>query len=396
MGNTKKTYNWNEVIAELDKKIIGEKLAKNVLLASFIGRLVENANNFSYHTLPKGASSTGKDKIVNSILSIFPKKYILHRRRISRHEIDYMDSKEELGLDDWNGVIIYLEDISQEILNSESLKTRMSGDGAISVVDNRKSKTIQSKGKPVFVITTAESIPNTEMINRLAYIQLDETQEQTKNVVNAIFQEAEEGKKIEYDENIKKFIENLKSYNVKIPFATKIAPYFPTNEVKQRRNAWRFIDYIKAIAVFNQNIRKCDEKGYLLAEIEDYDLAREIFEKLPQNIAEIPLGKRQEDIVKALKISPSPLMATEINTLIETPITLQCMQPHLNSLVGLGIVEKLIGSDKYNRAVDKYILKSEYKEPVKMKLPTGQEINDIIRVDNENYQNIQKEVVHVK
>jgi hypothetical protein len=371
-----KIFTLNEVMTELDKLIIGEELAKKTLLITTTGRLVKNAKPYSYHTLVKASSSSGKDHLVSSILGLLSKKDYLHRRRISIKNTDYLDSKEQMNKETWDETIIYLEDITEDVLNSESLKTRMSGDGEVSIVDNRKSKTLISKGKPTFILTTAESIPIKEIANRVFILNLDESKEQNRKVVDKIFSDSEEEdeEKNEINEDIKEFLASLNSYNVSIPFGKLIAPHFPTDETRARRNANRFADLIRAIAVFNQHNRKQNEKGWLIADLEDYDIAKEIFESTPQDIEEYGFAFRQEEIIQVLKKSDEPLLKAEIAKNVQTPISESNILKHLSGLVDLKVIEIINERDVGSRMRTKYALADSFGKDKRKKLPEGKDL----------------------
>lgn len=366
------------VIEELNKKHKGDIPAKEVLFLCAIGRKVLNKKTYSYNVLTLTTSSAGKDHMSSSVLKIFPKEDCEIYGRISAKSLNYLHSLDSEPDYTYDGRIIYLKEITEEILNNEVMKEFTSGDEAISQVAITKQKgagvdIIRIRGHPVVVTTTATTIPSEEIRNRFNILKLDLSEEQTKRTF--ICQEEE------YDRNIQTWIRELKEYKVEIPayLMNFIVKAFPKNKIRYRRDFQRFLDFIKAITLFNQELREKQDEWTLIAEPEDYDRAKDIFINAFSTCADIPLKDIDTRIIKVLENSDYPLSAKSILNELGGIISLQNLYPHLRNLVSKEILDELTDRDKYNNVLTNYTLSLEFRERKPFLLPNyySDSFNDI-------------------
>ena len=370
------------VIDEMNKKIVGELKSREIIFMCAMGRLVVNSSYTSFNLLMHSESSAGKDYITKNVLKIIPQNQLFSRTRISPTVLNYWKPYKKMGTDSWDGCVLYLPDISDPVLNSDAMKLLCSDGSHITITEKGEARDIEIKGKPVVFSTTATTTPNEEILNRFSIVHLDESEDQTKRIMKMQGQRMMEGLSMNYDPEIKKALYHLKRYKVLIPFADKIAKIFPAKRISQRRNLERFFDFIKAITCTHQYQRRMQGE-FLVAEIEDYDLAKDIFMNIQQGVSSIPLNKRQKDIVKVLK-GADMLAATEIHTQLENYLALQNLRPHLESLVNLKVIEKHHAIDNFNREIIKYCLSEEYLNFKPIILPHG---IDLIYNNNNNNNN---------
>ena len=364
----------NLIIDELNKKIVGEIASREIIFMCAMGKLVENCSYTSFNLLMHSESSAGKDYITKNVLKLLPETHVFSRTRISPTVLNYWKPFKKLGLDGWNGCILYLPDVSEQVLNSDAMKLLCSDGSHITITEKGEARDIEIKGKPVIFSTTATTTPNEEILNRFSIVHLDESQEQTKRIMKMQGVRMMEGLSCEYDPKIKQALCYLKRYSVKIPFADKVVDVFPSKKISERRNFERFFDFIKAITCVYQFQREVEGEKYLIAEIEDYDKARNIFMNIQQGIGSIPLNRRQKDIVEVLQKSDDLLSLAEIQKQLKHYIAIQNFRPHLDSLVNLKVIEKHYDTDKINREIIKYRLSEEYLNFEPIILPTGNDI----------------------
>lgn len=222
---------WDKIIIrELDKKHKGDIPAKEVIFLCAIGRLVKNKKPYSFNALILAPSSSGKDHLVASVLKLFPKRDLEIFGRISAKALNYLHTTDIEENYSYNGKMIYLKEIEEEILNNEVMKEFTSGEEELSKVAITKQKGAgvdvkEIRGHPEVFSTTATTIPTEEIRNRFNILGLDVSDEQTE----LSFLDEEQ----EYSEIIKKFIASLEQRNIKIPrelflFMKKV---FPKNKV---------------------------------------------------------------------------------------------------------------------------------------------------------------------
>ena len=83
-------YSWDRVIIdELNKKLVGEIKAREIIFLCGIGRLVKNSSYSSFNCLIHSESSAGKDYTTKNVLSLFPKMFVFSRTRISPTVLNY-------------------------------------------------------------------------------------------------------------------------------------------------------------------------------------------------------------------------------------------------------------------------------------------------------------------
>ncbi len=352
---------WDKVVIdEFNKRIVGEIKSREIIFMCAMGRLVENCSYTSFNLLMHSESSAGKDYVTKNVLKILPSAYLFSRTRISPTVLNYWQPFKKIGLDGWDGCVLYLPDISEPVLNSDAMKLLCSDGSHITITEKGEARDIEIKGKPVIFSTTATTTPSEEILNRFSIVHLDESKEQTKRIMIMQSKRMVDGLSINYDSKIKQALCGLKRYKVKIPFANDIVKVFPSNRLVERRNFERFFDFIKAITCVHQYQRFFDGE-YLIAEFKDYDKAKDIFMNIQQGVSSIPLNMRQKDIVEVLKGSSELLSLVEIHKLLSRYIALQNFRPHLESLVNLKVIEKHHTLDEgFNREIIKYKISEEY------------------------------------
>lgn len=293
---------------EMDKKIVGEiESRKTIFLCAAGGRLVKNAKFTSYNLMVNDEAGVGKDYVVTSTLEMVPKEFRIKRTRISEKVLTYWHNEKIEPLWTWDGKVFYVEDISQAFLNSDVFKVFSSSGTSATVLIKQRPVDVIVKGKPVQIITSAKAEPNDQNLRRFPILNLDSGVDQTKAVIRCRAKFAKEGMIPEYDEELINAQGYLKRVDVKIDFADMISEYFCQKkelDIIMRTNFDRFLDYIKACAALYQYQRKTDNEGYILAESQDYDIARICILKLTSNSRMIPLTKDDQRILSTMKTLP--------------------------------------------------------------------------------------------
>ena len=355
------------VIDELNKKHVGDIESKEIVFISTMGRLVKNKKPFSFNILVHSESSAGKDHLVESVLKLFPQGDIEAFGRISKTALTYLHDVKEEPLFTYDGKVLYLEEITEEILNNEIMKVFTSGLTKSAITKDQKAEVVEVNGKPVVICTTATTKPTPEITNRFSIVKCDESEEQTGRT----FMAEEE----DYDEDIIKFLEGLKSYNVIIPVSMKkkIAKIFPKSKVRYRREFPRFLDLVKAVTIFNQNLRT-KSKGEIISEWDDYDMAVGIFRNYRSGVSSIPLKREDKRIIESLEKSEDPLSVREILSNMEGYLTQSNIYKHLNNLVNHEILDTFDLRDSFNNPVTKYKISEEMTDKNPIQLPLFSEI----------------------
>ncbi len=272
---------FNNLNKEFEKKIVGEEISRKTIFLSLCSVWLKGKEN-KLHTFISSISSSGKSYLCKKIILMFPVDNVIYRSKISAEVFTYWHE----GEDDWtwDGKILYLEDISQNLLDSPTFKVMLSEGSYATVTRNQKSVDILIRGKPLILLTTASTNPNDEIINRFQILSLDESESQTENIIKKmVSQEIEE----EYDEELRNSLKFLKEEEIFIPYASNICNYFLENKamknIKMRRDFPRLLDLIKCSTTLYQKQREKDDKGRLIATQQDYEISQECINYIEYN-----------------------------------------------------------------------------------------------------------------
>ena len=236
------------------KAVKGEKHSK------FTALLLCNAIplGLKFMIVFKGSSSIGKTNLANLITGLFKTKKI---GELSPTAIKYSG--------DFYYDILYYQETSEKESGRNSFKFISSDDGGFSAettVKNRETGEFEIQKTEVpakgFVTTTTAIEPDKEFLTRSFVIPLDESENQTKNVMKHNFSETErklselEGKTkfgVKYS-RLKDALGELKQYDVAIPFESELKYVFPANNMplRIRRDSKKLMTLIKASALLFQ------------------------------------------------------------------------------------------------------------------------------------------------
>lgn len=350
-------------IEEMDKKIVREVPTRRTIFLCAQGRLVKNAQIASYNLLVNDEAGAGKDYVTSKALQLIPKEQYIKKTRISPTVFTYWHNSFHEPEWTWDGKVFYTEDISESVLNSEVFKVMCSSGSEATVVMNQKAIDIDVNGKPVMIITTANSIPNAELTRRFEMVNLDETIDQTKEIMKRHCEYAVMGKSQDYNEDYSKAMSFLHRVNVKIPYAERLYLIFPAENIMMRTKFPRFLDFIKASAAFHQYQRKWENKDTIIAQKEDYDLACEVMKKLISNKYLVSLTKKQKRILDLfIKEGENyKVNAMKIREALHNFVSLPAMQTNLSILTSYGLLDSEIEERERGRDVEVYSLNKNVK-----------------------------------
>ena len=365
---------------EFDKKIVGEVETRKVIFLCAQGRLVENHQLASYNLLVNDEAGTGKDYVCGAVLEILPKDCYIHKTRISPAVFTYWHNPEYEPNWTWNGKVFYPEDISEMVLNSDVFKVMTSKGSSATIIVKQKAVEIDVRGKPVMITTTATATPNPELTRRFVILNLDGSEEQTKEIMRRHSEFKKKGIVPEYDDKYSKAMRSLSRVKVKIPYADLIDKYFPSKNIIMRTHYPRFLDFISASASFHQFQRKVDSEGYLIAEGQDYDLARACFLKLCSNKYMISLTINQKKILSEFEKHPDMEISSSQFQSAHGSMSLKSMIDNMGLLVKYGLLDSCVGKDSYGRDMTLYFLSKSYNPNEKINIPNFEEMCRLSKV----------------
>lgn len=281
LGILKDPNLFQRIKEELDKVVKREDKTKMSLFLSLCNIWIESSNT-PISTIVTSESSAGKSYICKAVYSLFPDNLKDYRTKISPEAFTYWHNSSKEPDWTWEGKICYLEDIRENVINSDAFKI-MCSEGSIStIVIKGKAVDIAIKGKPVILVTTAQTSPKSEILNRFNLISLDESAQQTKEITRMIAEQFVSGKHETTDPKLKEALSLLRRKKVKIPFGLELQKHlvdkFSFDSLRLRRDFGRIYSLICCSAVLHQYQREQDSEGYILATEQDYETARKCFE----------------------------------------------------------------------------------------------------------------------
>ena len=127
---------------------------------------------------------------------------------------------------------------------------------------------------------TTRSVLHPENETRLLFIEIDESEAQTR-AINVRQAQQYTSSKPDIDETAlglwQEHIRSLTLTNVIIPFAKQVAPHFPADRIRSRRDFPKLMGMIQASALLHQHRREKDGDS-IVADLADYQIARELFQ----------------------------------------------------------------------------------------------------------------------
>lgn len=297
-----------KIIQETNKKVVREVDTRKTIICFKAMSLVENCEPTSTNLLLAEESGIGKDYLLKKTLEIFPKESHFHKAKVTPEVLAYWHNGLNENNDNWtwDRKSLHLEEISYNTLNSDTLTGFLSNKNFTGLVLIKQRATeLRINGKPSFFITTASKNPKKDMLRRLSMCQLNDSIDQTREIVKRQSKYAEQGESLEYDDKVTKALRKLKTVKVKIPFASKLGKVLlkeiPITNKILRTNYLRYLDIIRGFTALYQYQREEDDEGYLLATYEDYENAIPVLNKITNTSSTIPLTKEKKKIIDIIE-----------------------------------------------------------------------------------------------
>jgi hypothetical protein len=228
--------------------------------------------------LMKGPTSSGKNNVVRSIVSLLPPECVITRASLTPKALAY-------GSESLSGKVFYLYEyrggrdaqyMTRELQSEGSVThehTVMTGKG-------RTTELARRSGDPVFLTTTTEEKVFADDETRFLSLRADESAELTRAVLRSKFRptspRAQQPSIQVWREAIRVLSEDLRGFRYPEWF-TFLAERIPAAETRARRDAERFLSLLKAVAACSSlSDGRRDEKGDIQINLADYCIAYEI------------------------------------------------------------------------------------------------------------------------
>lgn len=266
----------------LDRLITGEDKAKLLLfliaLTSYMLKVLG--------AIIMGTSSAGKTHLMNSVLKFFGN--VEEYTRITQASPDRIAQ-------DFTYKILKVDELRGTEKAQSSLRVWIS-EGKLRLLTTTRgedgkitTEVLETNGVPCFITTTTSVRPDEELMNRLFLISIDETEAQTRSILEyeaRQFMDPDFEQKMQPSEDLifaLNWLARSPFHDVLIPFADQLAQKFPSKSVKARRDFKKLLYVVGAVAFLHQLQRPIVYKEkvsqYVVALPVDFLMAWEVCEQ---------------------------------------------------------------------------------------------------------------------
>jgi hypothetical protein len=229
----------------------------------------------------KGVSSGGKSFTVEIVLRFLPAEAYWSRTAMSERALAYSDENFR-----HRHLVIYeaagmASDFGSYLIRSLLSEGRIDYELPEKTRDGMKPRVIRKDGPTGLIVTTTATKLHPENETRVLALSVKDTPEQTTAIMRALARE-EIGESVDYEQwrAFQKWLETGER-RVAVPFADQLAELIPPVAVRLRRDFSTLKSLIQAHALLHRERRERDDKGRIIATIDDdYAAVRELIADL--------------------------------------------------------------------------------------------------------------------
>jgi hypothetical protein len=254
------------------KKHVGDRDTQEAICVSIACQSYLNTAGLQISV--NGTSGSGKSHGIKTHLHLIPKKW----KRVTG-----LSAKAAYYMNLAPGIIIFSDDKDPDPAFEEVTKqatTNFQEETYYTTVRDQKQISLVIPPRINWYLTSVESFISDQLLNRQLTFDADSSPEQKKRIFDAQKHEAASGgngQEINIEILIcRRMYGELKQnlFKVKIPFVDRI----DLQDTSNSRIFPMFLDMVRGFAAFKWKQRTFADYGYLLAEIEDFERAKELFE----------------------------------------------------------------------------------------------------------------------
>lgn len=249
--------------------VVGEALVCKAVYLAVTSRLLEKPVN----VLVKGDSSAGKSFNTEETLKFFPDSVVVNASGLSEKAIYYLGSLKHR--------VLYLAEATplqsdEHSVLAYAVRTLLS-EGRLSYWrapttedDSMEAILVEVEGPTGFLCTTTAVALHPENETRMLSISVDDSEEQTRRVLQAI---AGREERPDFDfapwHALQEWLP-LTDLRVAVPYKEWLAREASADRTRMRRDFMSLLNLIKASAILHQANRGCDDSGRIIADADDY------------------------------------------------------------------------------------------------------------------------------
>jgi DNA primase len=282
---------WNDLIGKAG--VVGEENNRIFLMAIAITHKMSEP----LHALIQGSSGSGKTHLMAKVYGFIPQRDRKNFTRVTE------GSLYNYGMYDLQNKLICIEDLDGMKEEAQFAFRELQSKGMIISSTSTKDENgnISASEKTVYgpiasMSCTTEGEIYEDNMSRCFIIAVDESSEQSRKVIHYQNMKAsgqvDEQKEKQCADFIQTLVALLKPYEVVNPYADKV--HLPEEAHKIRRLNGLYQAFVKAVTLMHQYQRQRDERGRLISEKEDLQIAAGImFESILLKVDELDGSLRQ-------------------------------------------------------------------------------------------------------
>jgi hypothetical protein len=277
--------------------VAGESRVLKLLYLALTSRLLEKPVSIAV----KGPSSGGKSYLTERVLSFFPESAYHALTAMSERTLAY--SEEPIM---HRFLVIYEAegmsgDFATYLIRSLLSEGRVRYETVERTRDGLKARLIEREGPTGLIVTTTALKLHPENETRLLSLTVTDTRKQTRGFFSMLAEE----ERLEADQKpwhaLQHWLESPSATRtVTIPYAKALAEMVPPLAVRLRRDFGALLSLICAHAILHQATREHDDRGRLVATLEDYSSVCELVGDLVSEGIEATVPKSVREAVHAV------------------------------------------------------------------------------------------------
>jgi hypothetical protein len=277
--------------------VAGESRVLKLLYLALTSRLLDKPVSIAV----KGPSSGGKSYLTARVLRFFPQSAYHALTAMSERTLAY--SQEPIK---HRFLVIYeaegmASDFATYLMRSLLSEGAVRYETVESTRNGIKPRLIEREGPTGLIVTTTAVKLHPENETRLLSLTVTDTREQTRGVLSMLAREEEEEANLEPWHALQRWLESPSTArSVTIPYAEALANLVPPLAVRLRRDFGALLSLIRAHAILHQATRECNERGRIIATLEDYAVVRELVSDLVSEGIEATVPKSVREAVHAV------------------------------------------------------------------------------------------------
>jgi len=255
--------------------VAGERHTAMILYLALTSRRLDRPVSVAV----KGPSSGGKSYLVERVLDYFPESACYALTAMSEKTLAYSEEPikhrflvlfEAAGMNGDFQTYLIRSLLSEGCLRYETIEKTSEG---------LKPRLIEREGPTGLIVTTTMEKLHPENETRMLSLSVTDTREQTGQVLLALAEEDISSPNLTPWVALQEWI-GAGARRVTIPFAKVLAEKVPPVAVRLRRDFNAVLSLIKVSAILHQASRDHDDRGRIIATVDDYRVVRELVANL--------------------------------------------------------------------------------------------------------------------